>query len=104
MNKISEETIGKIKELYDQGLSNLKIAKELGIGNQTISKYLKERFGIEKEKRVKRIDQDTFERLWKEGKSDKEIAEYFGVKETTIRTFRTKGENSSKFNIIRNFS
>lgn len=104
MKKISEETIGKIKELYDQGLSNLKIAKELGIGNQTVSKYLKEKFGIKKEKRVKHIDQDTFEKLWKAGKSDKEIAEYFGVKETTIRTFRTKGENSGKFNVVRNFS
>jgi len=48
MNKISEETIGKIKDLYDQGFSNLKIAKELGIGNNTVSRYLKERFGIEK--------------------------------------------------------
>lgn len=104
MNKISEETIGKIKELHDQGLSNLKIAKELGIGNQTVSRYLKERFGIEKEKRVKHIDQDIFEKLWEEGRSDKEIAEFFGVKETTIRTFRTKGENSGKFNVIRNFS
>lgn len=104
MKKISEETIGKIKELYDQGLSNLKIAKELGIGNQTVSKYLKEKFGIKKEKRVRHIDQDTFEKLWKDGKSDKEIAEYFGVKETTIRTFRTKGENSGKFNVVRNFS
>lgn len=104
MRKISEETIGKIKELYDQGLSNLKIAKELGIGNQTVSKYLKEKFGIKKEKCVKHIDQDTFEKLWKTGKSDKEIAEYFGVKETTIRTFRTKGKNSGKFNIVRNFS
>ncbi len=104
MKKISEETIGKIKELHDQGLSNLKIAKELGIGNQTVSKYLKGRFGIEKEKRVKHIDQDTFEKLWKEGKSDKEIAEYFGVKELTIRTYRTKGENAGKFNIIKNFS
>lgn len=104
MKKISEETIGKIKELYDQGLSNLKIAKELGVGNQTVSKYLKERFGIEKKKHVKQIDQDTFEKLWNEGKSDKEIAEYFEVKELTIKTYRTKGENAGKFNIIRNFS
>lgn len=54
MRKISEETIGKIKKLYDRGFSNLKIAKELGIGNQTVSKYLKENFGIEKEKHVKK--------------------------------------------------
>lgn len=104
MKKISEETIGKIKEFYDQGLSNSKIAKELGIGNKTVSKYLKERFGIEKKKYVKQIDQDIFEKLWNEGKTDKEIAEYFGVKEITIKTYRTKGENAGKFNIVRYFS
>ena len=104
MKKISEETILKIKELHDEGLSNLKISKQLGIGNQTVSKYLRERYNIIGKKRVKQINQEEFEKLWKEGKSDREIAEYFGVSELTIRTFRTKGENAGKFNIIRNFS
>lgn len=104
MKKISEETILKIKELHDEGLSNLKISKQLGIGNQTVSKYLRERYNITGKKRVKQINQEEFEKLWKEGKSDREIAEYFGVSELTIRTFRTKGENAGKFNIIRNFS
>jgi len=104
MNKISEETIGKIKDLYDQGFSNLKIAKELGIGNNTVSRYLKERFGIEKKKCVKQIDLEKFKELWTNNKTDKEIADYFGVKEITIKTFRTRGANAGKFNIIRNFS
>lgn len=104
MNKISEEIIGKIEDLYNKGLSNLKIAKELGICNKSVSKYLKERYGIEKKKYVKQIDQTQFEELWNEGKSDKEIAEIFGVKEITVKTFRTKGNNAGKFNIIRNFS
>lgn len=104
MKKISEETILKIKELHDEGLSNLKIAKYLTIGNGTVRKYLKERFGIIKEKSVKQIDQEMFEKLWSEGKSDSEISVYFGVAESTIKTFRTKGKNAGKFNIIRNFS
>lgn len=104
MKKISEETILKIKELHDEGLSNLKIAKQLGIGNQSVSKYLKERYNIIKEKLVKKIDQDEFEKLWSKGKTDSEIAKYFGASESTIKTFRTKGENAGKFNIIKNFS
>ena len=104
MKKISEEIILKIKELHDEGLSNLKISKQLGIGNQTVSKYLRERYNIIGKKRVKQINQEEFEQLWLEGKSDKEIAEYFKVSELTIKTFRTKGENAGKFNIIRNFS
>lgn len=38
------------------------------------------------------------------GKTDEEIAEYFGVEVLTIRTFRTKGNNAGKFNQIRYFS
>ena len=53
---------------------------------------------------TKKINQEEFEKLWEEGKSDEEIAEYFGVSVLTIRTFRTKGKNAGKFNIIKNFS
>jgi len=104
MNKISEETILKIKELHDKGLSNLKIAQELNISNGTVSKYLKDRFGIIKKKCVKQIDFDKFKELWNNGKSDKEIADFFGVKEVTVKTYRTRGENAGKFNKIVNFS
>lgn len=44
--KISEEIILKIKELYDLGFSNIKITKQLGIGNNTVKKYIKERYAI----------------------------------------------------------
>lgn len=104
MKKISEETILKIKELYDLGFSNIKIAKQLGIGNNTVRKYLKERYTIIKEKHTKKINQDEFEKLWNEGKTDSEIAKYFGVAEITVKTFRTKGKNAGKFNVNRYFS
>lgn len=104
MQKISEEIILQIKKLYDEGLSNLKIAKELGISNDTVSKYLRVRFGIVKKKFTKQIDYDKFVELWNLGKSDKEIAEFFKVKEITIKTYRTRGENAGKFNKIVNFS
>lgn len=38
------------------------------------------------------------------GKTDEEIAKYFGVEMLTVRTFRTKGDNAGKFNKIRYFS
>lgn len=38
------------------------------------------------------------------GKTDEEIAEYFGVEVLTIKTFRTKGDNAGKFNQVRYFS
>ena len=104
MKTISEEKISQIKNLYDEGLSNSKIAEKLEIGKSTVSKYLKERFNIVGKKCVKHIEQDKFEELWSLGKSDKEIADYFNVAETTIKTYRTKGANAGKFNQIRTFS
>ena len=61
MKTISEEKISQIKNLYDEGLSNSKIAEKLEIGKSTVSKYLKERFNIVGKKYVKHIEQDKFE-------------------------------------------
>lgn len=92
----------QIKQLYLEGKSSNEIGEILGKSGKTILHHLKS-MGVEI-RLTKKINQKVFEKLWNEGKTDKEIAEYFGVKEITIRTFRTKGENSGKFNIIRNFS
>ena len=56
MKTISEEKISQIKNLYDEGLSNSKIAEKLEIGKSTVSKYLKERFNIVGKKCVKHIE------------------------------------------------
>lgn len=92
----------QIKQLYLEGKSSNEIGKILGKSGKTISHHLHQ-MGVEI-RSTKKIDQEEFEKLWKEGKSDEEIAEYFGVSALTVRTFRTKGENAGKFNIIRNFS
>ena len=42
MRTISEETIKQIKNLYDEGLSNVKIAEKLEISSSTARKYLRE--------------------------------------------------------------
>lgn len=92
----------QIKQLYLEGKSSNEIGKILGKSGKTISHHLHQ-MGVEI-RSTKKIDQEEFEKLWKEGKSDKEIAEYFGVSALTVKTFRTRGENAGKFNIIRNFS
>lgn len=92
----------QIKQLYLEGKSSNEIGKILGKSGKTILHHLRQ-MGVEI-RPTKKINQEEFEKLWKEGKTDLEIAEYFGVSELTIRTFRTKGENAGKFNIIRNFS
>lgn len=92
----------QIKQLYLEGKSSNEIGKILGKSGKTISHHLHQ-MGVEI-RSTKKIDQEEFEKLWKDGKSDEEIAEYFGVSVLTIKTFRTKGENAGKFNIIRNFS
>ena len=52
----------------------------------------------------KKIDQEKFEELWNQNKTDKEIADYFGVEEITIKSFRTRGNNAGKFKRTNNFS
>ena len=98
-----EELREKIKHLYvDEKLSSNEIGKILGKNGNTIRYHLNQ-MGIEL-RPVKKIDQEEFEQLWNQGKSDKEIAEYFGVEELTIKSYRTRGENAGKFNVTRYFS
>ncbi len=98
-----EEMRKKIRHLYiDEKLSSNEIGKIIGKTGKTVLYHLKQ-MGIEI-RSVKKINQEEFEQLWNQGKSDKEIAEYFGVEELTIKSYRTRGKNAGKFNITRYFS
>jgi len=102
-SKEAKELKEQIKHLYiDKKLSTNQIGKFLNRDGRTIQYHLKS-MGI-KLRSTKKINQEEFEKLWEEGKSDKEIADYFGVKEITMKSYRTRGENSGKFNVIRYFS
>lgn len=93
----------KIRHLYiDEKLSSNEIGKIIGKTGKTVLYHLKQ-MGIEI-RPVKKINQEEFEQLWNQGKSDKEIAKYFGVEELTIKSYRTRGENAGKFNVTRYFS
>lgn len=104
MQKLTKEKINQIGYLWNKGFNKVQIAKQLGINEETVRKYLKTNFNVQLKDFSKKIDHKTFVELWSKGKTDKEIADYFGVKEVTIRTYRTRGENAGKYNIIRNFS
>ena len=101
MHKLSENIIQKIKKLHDDGYSNMYIAKLLKVSNNTVSKYLKERFGIINYKQTRKIDHDKFVELWNMSKSDEEIAAYFNASVFSVKSYRTKGNNASKYNRIR---
>jgi len=91
-----------IKELYLSGKSCSEIGKILNLSEKTISYHL-HKMNV-KIRSTKKMDQATFEKLWNEGKTDKEIAKIMNVAINTVKSFRTRGNNAGKFNIIRNFS
>ena len=104
MQKISEEKINQMYELYKQGFNKVQISKQLHVGEETVRKYLTKQFNVPLKPNLKKMDQQKFEELWNQGKTDKEIANYFGVTELTVKTYRTRGKNAGKFNIKRYFS
>lgn len=84
-----------MKNLYLEGKTCKEIGQIVNLNEKTVAYHLRN-LGIEKRSQ-KKINQEDFEKLWNEGKSDLEIAEFFGVKETTIKSYRTRGENAGKF-------
>ena len=92
----------KIKEFYLNGKTCKEIGEELNLSERTVNYHLhKMNITI---RPVKKISQEKFEELWNQNKTDKEIADYFGVEEITIRTFRTRGKNAGKFKRTNHFS
>lgn len=77
----------KIKELYNNGLDNMEIAKELNLNVSTVSKDLVE-LGLKTNRGYKRISREEVKRLLEQGLSDQEIAEKLGYRRTTIYGIR----------------
>jgi len=92
----------EIKKLYLSGKTCKEIGEIVNLTEKTVGYHLK-RMNI-KTRPQKKIDQEKFEELWNQNKTDKEIADYFGVEEITIRSFRTRGKNAGKFKRTDNFS
>ena len=92
----------EIKKLYLSGRTCKEIGEIVNLTEKTVGYHLKQ-MNI-KTRSKKKIDQEKFEELWSQNKTDKEIADYFGVEEITIRSFRTRGKNAGKFKRTDNFS
>lgn len=101
--KLTNEQISQIEKLGKEGKKPTEISKILIIDRGTVSKYLK-KIDIVFKNNDKKIHQEIFEQLWKEGKSDLEISIFFDVSLSTIKSFRTKGDNAGKFKKIQYFS
>ena len=91
-----------MKNLYLEGKTCREIGLIVNLSEKTVGYHLRN-LGVEKRPQ-KKINQEDFEKLWNEGKSDSEIAEFFGVKETTIKSYRTRGKNVGKFTRTNYFS
>jgi DNA-binding CsgD family transcriptional regulator len=102
-NKTKIEIIEEIKNLGLQGFGPAEIKRRTGIDRNTISKYLKQ-IGIINKSKEKKVNQEDFDRLWKEGKTDEEIAEYFNCAVNTVKNFRTSKKNKGKYITTRYFS
>lgn len=91
----------KIKDLYLNGMSQSKIASRFGLSEKTVGYHLRKmKVPI---RNLKKINEDEFLKLWNEGKTDIEMANYFGVSVLTISTYRTKNRNG-QFSRLNPFS
>lgn len=84
-----------MKTLYLGGKTCKEIGEIVNLTEKTVGYHLRN-LGV-KTRLQKKINQEDFKKLWNEGKSDLEIANFFGVKESTIKTYRTRGDNAGKF-------
>jgi DNA-binding CsgD family transcriptional regulator len=100
--KLTKEIIDNIHSLGMKGVGAVEISKQLKINRDTVAKYLKQ-IGIVKEFK-KFIIPEEFERLWSEGKTEKEIADFFGCSILTVRGYRNNPKNKGNFKIVRYLS
>ena len=100
--KCDKEYINKLTSMYNDGYNSREIGEILCKSEKTICYHLKKHNITIRP--LKKIDDDKFIELWKSGKTDEEIAKYFKCEITTIKSYRTRGDNAGKYNIIRYFS
>ena len=92
---MNTEELQQIKDLYESGLNCVEISKKLNKNSKTVNANL-HRLGVTM-RPLGKINQEDFVKLWSEGKTDAEIAQYFNVSINTVKGFRTHGANKGKF-------
>lgn len=79
--KLTSEEIEKLHKMYLEGKTCEEIGKLTGHKTDTVSRYLKKNYGINPQRK---IDLLVLSKLAKEGKTTKEMAEYFNVHPSAI--------------------
>lgn len=79
--KLTNKEVEKLHKMYLEGMTCEEIGKLTGHKTETVSKYLKENYDI---KPQRKIDLVILSKLAKEGKTTKEMAEYFNVHPSAI--------------------
>lgn len=88
--KITPELIQKLKELVESGKSNKEISEILDIGTTTITTY-KKKYNIKYIKKTAEDHKKEIIKMYTNGYSVKDIAEYLGYKsQTTIKNVLNK--------------
>lgn len=78
----------QIKELYEKGFNSYEIGEKLGKSYRTVLSHLKT-MGIER-RSVKKIDDNRFQEMWKNGATDDEFMKEFNIARATIRCYRLR--------------
>jgi uncharacterized protein YjcR len=79
----------KARKLYDAGMSDARIAKELGCQNETVGKWRhREGLKVNKDERQKMFDWELGRKLYEEGKNDAQIAKELGCTDKAVRNWR----------------
>ncbi len=83
----------RMRELYDQGMTDGKIAREMGLVDQSLVRKWRDRYDIPahgNQKRVPKFNQDLAMQMYQDGSSDRQIAAAMGVDRTMAYQWRKK--------------
>lgn len=83
----------RMRELYEQGMSDGKIAREMGLVDQSLVRKWRDRYGIPahgNQKRVPKFNPEHAMIMYQDGDSDRQIAEAMGVDRSMVYQWRKK--------------
>ena len=83
----------RMRELYEQGMTDGKIAREMGLVDQSLVRKWRDRYGIPahgNQKRVPKFNPDLALQMYQDGKGDRQIAESMGVDRSQVYQWRKK--------------
>lgn len=83
----------RMRELYEQGMTDGKIAREMGLVDQSLVRKWRDRYSIPahgNQKRVPKFNPDLALQMYKDGSSDRQIAEAMNVDRSQVYQWRKK--------------